>query len=67
MSTQCDDILNWIRRHGSITPVQAYERFSCLALHSRCAELRERGFNVVCEIKTGNGKRWGSYSLGTDG
>ena len=67
MPSQCDQILDWIRRHGSITPAQAYERFGSLALHSRCAELRERGFNVICEIKTGNGRRWGQYSLGPDG
>ena len=67
MPSQCDQVLDWIRRHGSISPATAYENFGCLALHSRAAELRERGFNVVCEIRTGNGKRWGSYSLGPDG
>ena len=67
MPSQCDQVLEVLRREGSITPAQAYERFGILAMHSRAAELRERGFNVICKIKTGNGKRWGSYSLGPDG
>lgn len=62
--SQTDTILNevWLRG-DSITPAQAYERYGCLALHSRAAEARDRGYNVICQIRTGNGRRWGEYSL----
>ena len=65
--SQCDQVLEVLRTEGRITPAQAYERFGILAMHSRAAELRERGFDVVCTIKTGNGRRWGEYRLGSDG
>lgn len=46
----------------TLTPAEAYERFGTLALHSRAAELRERGFPVVCDmIETRKGKRVGCY------
>ena len=61
--SQCDQVLEVLQREGSITPVQAYERFGILAMHSRAAELRERGYNVICQIRTRNGKRWGEYFL----
>lgn len=61
--SQCDQVLEVLQREGSITPAQAYERFGILAMHSRAAELRDRGYDVRCQIRTGGGKRWGCYSL----
>lgn len=48
---------------NSITPREAYLRFECLALHSRIAELRERGIEIDCEIVVDGKKRWGRYSV----
>ena len=48
---------------GTITPAEAYELYGSLALHSRIAELRARGFKIDKKIQTVNGKRWGEYSL----
>jgi hypothetical protein len=61
--TQCDAILELLKRGETITPAAAYERFGILAMHSRAAELREQGYDVRCTIKTGNGRRWGEYRL----
>lgn len=61
--TQCEAILAHLRAGHSITPAQAYERFGCLALHSRAAELRSRGHDVVCQIRTRGTQRWGEYFL----
>ncbi len=64
MSTQTDRLLDEVWKPGlSITPAQAYERYGILALHSRAAEARAKGFDVRCTIQTGNGRRWGCYSL----
>ena len=61
---QTDRLLDevWLRGEA-ITPAQAYERYGCLALHSRAAEARRRGYNVQCKIMSANGKRWGNYTL----
>ena len=61
--TQCDHILHWIRVHGTITPLEAYATFGCLALHSRISELRGKGHKIKCRIVTRGKTRWGSYSL----
>lgn len=61
--SQCEQILSVLITGRTITPVQAYERFGCLALHSRIAELREAGHRIACQIVTANGKRWGQYRL----
>ena len=62
--TQTDRLIEEVWKRGlSITPAQAYERYGCLALHSRAAEARERGFDVRCKIRTANGHRYGEYSL----
>ncbi len=61
--TQCEQVLELLKRGETITPAVAYERFGILAMHSRAAELREQGYDVVCRIQTGNGRRWGVYSL----
>lgn len=51
--------------HGSITPLEAFNEYGILALHSRVAELRERGHVIVTEmVKVKSGKRVGKYSLG---
>lgn len=47
----------------TLTPLQAFQLFGTLAMHSRCAELRERGHDVVCTMIEANGKRVGEYSL----
>lgn len=46
-----------------VTPAMAYERWGCLALHSRAADLRRMGYRVRCKIKSKGKKRWGEYTL----
>lgn len=62
--SQCDAILAHLQAGNSLTPAEAYERFSTLALHSRIAELRQRGHAIDCEIvETPSGKHVGKYCL----
>ena len=62
--TQTDTLLEEVWKLGfSITPAQAYERYGCLALHSRASQARSMGYDVRCQIVTGNGHRWGVYTL----
>ena len=65
--TQSEQILEHVKRYGSITPAEAYAQFGCLALHSRAPEIRAAvrplGFDFVCQIRTKGKKRWGEYRL----
>ena len=62
--SQCDYILAYLRSGNTLTPAEAYERFGSLALHSRVAELRERGHEIECElVEVPSGKHVGRYRL----
>jgi hypothetical protein len=61
--SQCASIWAWMADGHTITPKEAYEKFGTLALHSRIAELRERGHEIHTEMITVNGKQVGRYSL----
>ena len=56
-------ILAHIQTGQTITPALAYELYGCLALHSAVARLRLLGHDIRCKMRSGNGKRWGEYSL----
>ena len=57
-------ILEYLQAGNTLTPAEAYARFGTLAMHSRAAELRERGYAVECElVETPSGKHVGRYSL----
>ena len=64
--SQSAQILAHLEAGNTITPADAYARFGTLALHSRIAELRERGYDVRMTMRSANGKRWGEYYLGDD-
>ena len=61
--SQTETILEHLKAGNSITPAEAFRLCGSLALHSRIAELRARGFNVRKVMVSSNGKRYGSYSL----
>ncbi len=61
--SQCASIYCWLADGNTITPAEAYAKFGCLALHSRVAELRERGHKINTEMITVNGKQVGRYSM----
>ena len=64
MNSQCDHILAILRTGRALTPLDAYVLVGTLAMHSRAAELRERGHDIRCEmVKVASGKRVGSYYL----
>jgi hypothetical protein len=57
--TQCDKILNHIREHGSINPLQAKDLYGCMRLASRISDLKRQKYPIVSKIEKGenrNGK-----------
>ena len=62
--TQNAAILAHLQTGQTLTPLEAFSLYGCLALHSRIAELRKDGHAIVCSLKeVGSGKRVGLYRL----
>jgi hypothetical protein len=62
--SQCETILSHLEAGNTIMPAEAYVMCGTLALHSRIAELRGRGYVIECELITvPSGKRVGRYSM----
>lgn len=57
------DILRWMARGHSITPLQAFDQFNCLTLSQRVTELRCRGWDVKSKMVRIGSKRVAQYSL----
>lgn len=50
--TQCDRVLAYIRRFGSITQIEALQDLGCMRLASRISDLRDRGIPISKRTKT---------------
>lgn len=66
-NTQCNQIIKYMKDHGSITALEAVRHIGCLRLPSRIYDLRKRGYNITSEMQivpTRNGEtRVAVYSL----
>lgn len=47
--TQNEMVLDYLRRHGSITPLEALEKLGCMRLGARIYDLRNMGHRIVSE------------------
>lgn len=62
--SQCDRILGWLAAGRTLTPLQALNRFGCLALSQRITQLKGRGHRIQSElVKVRGGKRVARYAL----
>jgi len=62
--TQCEMILEHLNSGGTLTVLEAIERFGCYACSQRCGELRRAGYPVKSElVELPNGKRVAQYSM----
>ena len=50
--TQCDMILSYMQRNGSITDAQARDHIGCHRLAARISDLRARGYKIDSIPKT---------------
>ncbi len=63
-TNQKTEILRYLAGGGTLTVLEAIEKFGCYALSQRCGELRKERWPVVSEmIDTPSGKRVARYSL----
>lgn len=57
--SQCKQIVEYMRKHGSITPKEADRRIGCMRLASRISDLRKQGYAIKVErvkVKKRNGR-----------
>ena len=51
-STQCEKVLDYMRRFGSITQIEALQDIGCMRLASRISDLRYQGYAIGRRMKT---------------
>ena len=67
--TQCEKIVSYLERHGSITQREALRECGCMRLASRICDLRKAGYGIrseMVEVENADGTRAfvARYSLG---
>ena len=60
--SQTQATLAYIKRYGSITPLEALNAFGCLRLGARISDLKKLGYHIRTEINKGK-KHYAIYSL----
>lgn len=51
-ATQCDKIVEYMKKHGSITQLDAFLDIGCWRLASRICDLRKQGYNIKRDMIT---------------
>ena len=49
-------ILDYMRKHGSITAMDAVQEFGCMRLAARISDLRWDGYNIETELEVGKNR-----------
>lgn len=62
-TSQNDQILDYLKLGKSLTSLEALNAFGCLRLASRVNELIKRGYNIVSDRVSENGKTFSRYYL----
>ena len=61
--SQEKDILGYLQRNGSISPLEALEQFGCFRLAARINDLRAKKHNIKTYIGNETGKQFAVYRL----
>tara|TARA_R100001086_G_scaffold177485_2_gene98062 strand:+ start:458 stop:664 length:207 start_codon:yes stop_codon:yes gene_type:complete len=56
-------ILQHLKRHRKITPLDALDLYGCFRLAARISELRDQGFKIKTVNVRRNGKNYAEYQL----
>lgn len=70
-ATQCELIVEYMKRFGSINPLQALEDIGCFRLASRISDLKKQGYPIISErvnykTRLGEAKHFNEYRLKED-
>ena len=62
--TQEDIVLNHLRKYGTITSFDAFEKYRITRLAVSIHSLRKKGYNIdTYNVLSSNGRRYGLYEL----
>lgn len=66
--TQCEMILEYLRRFGTITPAEALANFGCMRLGARIWDLKHTGYDITMKMVKGVNRlgreiRYAEYAL----
>lgn len=61
--SQTEQIKAHLEKGGTLTPLEALNKFGCLRLSGRIFDLRESGLAIKSNMVLRNGKRVAQYSL----
>ncbi len=66
--TQHQKVINYIEKHGSITPLEAFRDLGITKLATRISEMRKRGMEFKIEMEQGKNRdeepvRYARYSF----
>lgn len=64
IKSQCGAILEHLQAAGSITPIEALEKYGCFRLGARIFDLKKLGWDIRTEKEKKNGKTYARYVLG---
>ncbi len=59
--TQCTQVLHHLRRHRSITALEALRLYGCFRLAARIKDLKDAGHKIGSCMTTERGKRFPLY------
>ena len=54
--TQCERVLRHMNDHGSIDPMVAIQEYGIMRLASRISDLKDQGYPIIAERKTGKNR-----------
>lgn len=68
MTPQAEQLLEHMKKHGTLTQIEAYEQYGCFRLASRIHEIRMAGIGIESELKKGKNRygvdcRYAEYRL----
>ena len=55
-ATQCDRIVMYMQEYGSISTLEAFNDLGVARLASRIHDLKDRGYDIKSETKTGKNR-----------
>lgn len=62
-TTQCERIIDYMRRYGSISNLEAFNDLGVARLASRIHDLKEMGYHIIGETKTAKNRYGESTSF----
>lgn len=63
IESQTKQILRYLQKGKSLTPIDALNKFSCFRLGSRIYDIKKLGHTIERKMVEKNGKHFASYKL----